>query len=337
MSKKDNSAMRLSRRDFLKFSIPATTGLAVLGGVPGAGLLEAAAKTGPPELVGNALLYDSTLCQGTNCRACTNGCREWNKLAIPKTGKDPKVVELGINVWTSINDIEIPKPGGVTEHHFFKNQCRHCINASCVAACPTGAMAYHGEYVVPDQKLCIGCGNCVQSCPFGVPQLGVPKTVVSKCRFCIDRLQSKDPEINGTNLAGYVTTACEARCPVRPIKALRFGNRPALIAYAKKRVATLIAGGKKEAHLYGEHELGGLQLLYILEKPNSFYRLPHAHGMRYRNQAPEDPKYSAATVPTKWGSGIATVGLAVLPFWLLFKRRKEMEAGQKSGVQGGVK
>lgn len=336
MSKKGHSAMQLSRRDFLKFSIPATAGLAVLGGVPGAGLVEAAAKIGPPELVGDVLLYDATLCQGTNCRACTNGCREWNKLAKPPTGKDPKVVELGITVWTSINDVFIPKPGGVTEHHFFKNQCRHCTNASCVAGCPTGAMGYHGEYVVVDPKMCIGCGFCVEACPFGVPQLGVPKSVAQKCRFCIDRLQSKDPDINGKNLSGYVTTACEARCPVRPIKALRFGNRPALIAYAKKRVATLIAGGNKGAHLYGEHELGGLHLLFILDQPDSFYGLPEARGMLSRNQAPPAPRFAAASVGLKWGTGVATAGLAILPFWLLFKRKQEL-ASKKSGVQGGEK
>ncbi len=360
MSKKGRSAMQLSRRDFLKFSVPATTGLIVLGGAPGTGLVAAAAESAPPELKDWALLYNSMLCQGPSCRACTNGCREWNKLAKPDPPLKSTAVEpLATNTWTATNDQVVARDDGTKEHNFFKAQCRHCTNASCVAACPTGAMSKHGDYTVVDQKWCIGCGYCAQACPFGVPQLGEPKHTSTKCRFCFDRLTSKDttlldPDTIGNPIIKGLTTECSFRCPARPIKALRFGKRADLIAIAKKEVDDLkagrnpygtqqttpkIAGQIHGAHLYGDTEAisGGSHVLFILTKPNSFYGLPEAEGLKNGRLYPEEAQYSAKKTPTNWGTGVATAGaLAILPFWLLFRRKQEL-VSQQSGVKGGSK
>ena len=358
MPKKGRSARQLSRRDFLKFSVPATTGLFVLGGAPGTGLVAAAAETAPPELKGWALLYNTMLCQGNSCRACTNGCREWNKLSKPDPPVKSTAVEgLATNTWIAINDRAVPRSDGTNENNFFKAQCRHCTSASCVSACPTGAMSYHGEYTAPSQTWCIGCGYCAQACPFGVPQLGEPKNTATKCRFCFDRLTKAstdksllDPDtIDNPTIKG-LTTECALGCPVRPVKALRFGRRDELIATAKNEVADLVRGfnpytGKplttpmKDAHLYGDSEVisGGSHVLFILSKPNSFYGLPEGKGLANSQLFPEAPQYVAKKVPARWGTGIATAGaLAILPFWLLFMRKQEL-AGQRSGVEGDVK
>lgn len=89
--------------------------------------------------------------------------------------------------------------------------CQQCENPPCVPVCPTGA-TYKREsdgVVLIDYDKCIGCGACVEACPYdGVrtrgPQLleyanafpqgghGVqpaqPATV-SKCTFCAQRLE----------------------------------------------------------------------------------------------------------------------------------------------------
>ena len=353
--------MQLSRRDFLKFSVPATTGL-IVAGATGTGLVAAAAESSPPELTDWALLYNSALCQGPSCRACTNGCRDWNHLEIPNPAeKQTQVVPLATNTWTAVNDQAISNPDGTKEHNFFKAQCRHCTNASCVAACPTGAMAYHGDYTVPDQLWCIGCGYCVQACPFGVPQLGEPKHTSTKCRFCFDRLTKSltdktllDPDTIDNPIIKGFTTGCALRCPTRPVKALRFGKRADLIAIAKKEVADLKAGKNpypgqqttpkitgpiQDAHLYGDTEAisGGSHVLFILTKPNSFYDLEGEGLEKSRGLFPEEAHYSAKKVTANWGTGVATAGaLAILPFWLLFRRKQEL-ASQQSGVKGGSK
>jgi formate dehydrogenase iron-sulfur subunit len=368
MSKKGRSAMNLSRRDFLKFSVPATTGL-VVASTAGSSLV-AAAATPDPNLTGWALLYNTLLCQGPSCRACTNGCRDWNVLDKNPARKPTEVEPLETRTWTSINDKRDQNPDGTPgAHHFFKAQCRHCTNASCVSACPTGAMAYHGDYTVPDQGWCIGCGYCAQACPFGVPQLGEPKHTSTKCRFCYNLLSSTNPDPNFLDpdtLTGALkgkTTACALRCPVRPVKALRFGKRADLIATAQQEIADIKAGknpyldGKPplatnrmvnsgitapppDLHLYGDSAdiSGGSHVLFILAEKNSFYGLPDQPGLSPEKMFPDKASYAAAKVPASWGAGVATsAALAILPFWLLFRRKQQLEAGQKSGVQGGAK
>jgi Fe-S-cluster-containing dehydrogenase component len=368
MSKKGRSAMRLSRRDFLKFSVPATTGL-VVAGATGSGLVAAAASTSDPNLSGWALLYNTMLCQGPSCRSCTTGCREWNVLTPPNPAKKSNEVEpLQTNTWTAINDEFVANADGTKTHHFFKAQCRHCTNASCVSACPTGAMAYHGEYTVPDQGWCIGCGYCHQACPFGVPQLGEPKHTSTKCRFCFNLLSTANPDpkwLDPDTLTDPVlkgkSTSCALRCPVRPVKALRFGKRADLIKMAQSEIADIKAGknpyqvGKPslatnpvgsfktappDLHLYGDSPdiSGGSHVLFILEQKNEFYGIQDQTGLTPGRMFPAEAKYAAAKVPASWGTGVATsAALAILPFWLLFRRKQQMEAGQKSGVQGGTK
>ena len=52
--------------------------------------------------------------------------------------------------------------------------CKHCHNAPCLEACPTGAL-FRTEFdtVVVQQDICNGCGYCVPACPFGVVELSL--------------------------------------------------------------------------------------------------------------------------------------------------------------------
>lgn len=49
--------------------------------------------------------------------------------------------------------------------------CRHCENPLCMVDCPPDALARqpNGEVVI--RESCIGCGNCIRNCPYGVIQL----------------------------------------------------------------------------------------------------------------------------------------------------------------------
>ncbi len=46
-----------------------------------------------------------------------------------------------------------------------RERCTGC--ATCVAACPKGAMFVAGGYADVDEALCNSCGLCIQACPEG--------------------------------------------------------------------------------------------------------------------------------------------------------------------------
>ena len=255
-----------------------------------------------------ARLIDVSKCIG--CRACQVACKQWNELPAEETtqrGTYENPPDLSGNTWIRIEFRE--RPG---EWLFRAHTCMHCTIASCEKVCPTGAISHQGDAVIIDQKWCIGCGYCVQACPFHVPHNDEEEGTARKCRFCTDRI---------TN--GY-KPSCSKTCPSG---AIQFGERDELIATARSRVRTLVADyGYPNACVYGENEMGGLHTIYILTDQPSVFGLP------------ETPEVSTSTVLAQWLSGIITAGaVAAVPFWLLFERKKQTEIEQESRVKGGTR
>ncbi|HWJ02154.1 MAG TPA: 4Fe-4S dicluster domain-containing protein, partial [Verrucomicrobiae bacterium] len=76
--------------------------------------------------------------------------------------------------------------------------------------CPVGATYKTGDNVVlVDRKRCIGCGYCIQSCPYGARFLHPVLKVADKCTWCYHRIS------NG------LQPACVQVCPM---EARKFGN-----------------------------------------------------------------------------------------------------------------
>ncbi len=110
-------------------------------------------------------------------------------------------------------------------------QCRHCADAPCVRVCPSGALWRAGEDdpVLADPDKCIGCGFCVEVCPFGVIRLGKGGKAVIKCDLCRRRRASGQGP------------ACVAACPVGAL-AFEEGEEDARRKRAK--TAREVAGGR---------------------------------------------------------------------------------------------
>ncbi|MFC1864732.1 4Fe-4S dicluster domain-containing protein, partial [Chloroflexota bacterium] len=157
------------------------------------------------------------------------------------------------------------------------------------------------EAVIVDQEWCIGCGYCVQACPFDVPFKCEEEGTIKKCILCTDRT------------AQGLKPACVEACPAG---AAIYGDRAEIIAEGERRVKTLIANGVTNANLYGDTESGGMGFMYVLTE------LPSVYGL------PEAPQIATSKVYTKWLAGIVTaITIAIFPFWLLF-RRKGIEDGR---------
>ncbi|HZT74918.1 MAG TPA: nitrate reductase subunit beta [Terriglobales bacterium] len=70
--------------------------------------------------------------------------------------------------------------------------CNHCLNPSCVAACPSGAIYKRGEdgIVLVSQEKCQGWRMCVSGCPYKKVYFNWSTGKAEKCILCYPRLES---------------------------------------------------------------------------------------------------------------------------------------------------
>ncbi len=265
-----------------------------------------------------AILFDATRCMA--CRGCQVACKQWNELkavATTNRGTYENPPDLSADTWLTIKFRE-ESENGAFRWLFSRHSCMHCTEAACVEVCPSGAL-YHNQYgpVAYDKDKCIGCGYCSQFCPFNIPRLdagrvsGVGK--MDKCTLCttpgLDRFSAGEEP------------ACVKTCPT---DALIFGDRDELVAEGKRRVATLKSPHSEaypRAMFYGETELGGLHVLYVLADSPEVYGLP------------KEPRFPAAVAIQKdvfhpltwivWSAVAAGLALNVLVARARQLRKKE--------------
>jgi nitrate reductase / nitrite oxidoreductase, beta subunit len=75
---------------------------------------------------------------------------------------------------------------------YFPRICNHCLNPSCVAACPSGALYKRGEdgIVLLDQTRCRGWRACVAACPYKKVYYNWSTGKSEKCILCYPRLET---------------------------------------------------------------------------------------------------------------------------------------------------
>lgn len=242
-----------------------------------------------------AFLTDSTLCIG--CKACEVACKEWNDLGedgLNWTGFSyDNTGAVGHSTWRHVKFVEHPPEIGhggnspdIASWTFSSDVCKHCENAGCLEACPTGSIVrteFGGVYVQPD--ICNGCSYCVIACPFGVVQRNKEDGRAFKCTFCYDRQKVG------------LTPACAHACPTESIK---FGKLDDLRAEAARRLETLHSQGMEDATLYdpSDTSVGGIHAFFITRGDPRQYNLP--------------PRPEIPTIYAERGWKSAAIGAGVL-------------------------
>ncbi len=84
--------------------------------------------------------------------------------------------------------------------------CEHCLNPSCVAACPSGAMYKREEdgIVLVDQDACRGWRFCVSSCPYKKVYFNWKTHKAEKCTFCFPRIEAGLPTVCAETCVGRI-------------------------------------------------------------------------------------------------------------------------------------
>ncbi|GAA1751441.1 nitrate reductase subunit beta [Agromyces humatus] len=82
--------------------------------------------------------------------------------------------------------------------------CEHCLNPSCVASCPSGAMYKRVEdgIVLVDQDACRGWRMCVSGCPYKKVYFNHKTGKAEKCTLCYPRLEVGLPTVCSETCVG---------------------------------------------------------------------------------------------------------------------------------------
>lgn len=106
-------------------------------------------------------------------------------------------------------------------------QCRHCVDAPCLDACLTGALARDAEtgmVWVKDDR-CIGCWTCVMFCPYGVIYPWAERKMALKCDRCMHMESS----------------ACVDVCPTRALEIVDVNQLGETFAEKRRTSASVAA------------------------------------------------------------------------------------------------
>lgn len=196
---------KLSRRDFLRISKNTAIGVGIAGMASnwiwvGDGLAAVPASQG-------YLLVDMKKCQG--CITCMLSCS-----LVHEGVANPSLSRIQI-----MQNPDLSFPNDITI-----SQCRQCVDPACVNICPAGALtanAAHGHVRMVDQEKCIGCGQCVNACPF-TPSRAIladednnGSNKSRKCDLCADTPHHWDQAAGG---GPDGKQACVEVCPVSAIQ-----------------------------------------------------------------------------------------------------------------------
>jgi formate dehydrogenase iron-sulfur subunit len=315
----------MSRREFVG-AVGAGIGTICILGAPG--IVSAAEESGSRI---RSIMYDSTKCIG--CHTCEKACKEANNLpwdvvaegsdsvetsTTTETGTTSTITsastetvettdtvtttttaediaindDLDADSWVNVKVWETTLADGTASYLYVRQACMHC--GSCAKVCPAKAIVQREDGIVsvnPDK--CIGCHYCYQACPFDIPRYAEDGTM-RKCIMCYERVdEGKEP-------------ACVEACPTG---ALTFGYRDDLVDDGGERVVELVEEGYSDAYLYGEEELGGTPLMYVLPYSFDIYGLPE---LPLEAQTPVTWKDFGR--PLAWMAGIAAVAVGGIEY-----------------------
>jgi anaerobic dimethyl sulfoxide reductase subunit B (iron-sulfur subunit) len=145
-----------------------------------------------------AFYFNASAC--ADCKVCQIACKDKNDLPIGVRWR--RVFQYEGGSWIPNGTTLIPNN---VFSYSVSTSCQHCGNPVCRDVCPVQAITKRDDGIVLiDTEKCIGCRYCEWACPYGAPQFNEATKVMTKCDFCVDRLEK------GENPA--CVDACVMRC-----------------------------------------------------------------------------------------------------------------------------
>lgn len=135
------------------------------------------------------MVIDLRKCVG--CQACTVSCKSENNVPENQFRTWVDVAQFGDTVANSKGET-VTASGQFDQRIKIRNVpklCNHCDNPSCVTVCPVKATFKREDGpVLIDPRVCIGCGTCVNACPYNARFINSVSQTADKCTLCVERI-----------------------------------------------------------------------------------------------------------------------------------------------------
>lgn len=133
------------------------------------------------------------------CARCLEACKTENNVPpepiFVRTWVERYVIKTNNEVDVSLLGGEADAAGEVAPRNalrsfFVPKLCNQCANPPCVQVCPVEATFITDDGVVlVDGDRCLGCGYCIQACPYGARYMHPVTRTADKCTFCYHRIR----------------------------------------------------------------------------------------------------------------------------------------------------
>ena len=155
------------------------------------------------------MVIDLRKCIG--CQACVVACKSENNVPIGVYRTWVEVVEVGEITRDPEGDGMVLLEDATYEPNVKRfslpRLCNHCDDPPCVEVCPVKATFKRDDgLVLIDYPKCIGCGYCINACPYDARFFNPVQKTADKCTFCVQRLDR--------GLLPACVTSCVARARV---------------------------------------------------------------------------------------------------------------------------
>jgi len=177
-----------TRRQFMKLTAKGLTGVALSSSLLSLmGITKSQAESGEVQVIAtpeNLLVANKAKCTG--CQRCELNC------SLARDGVlQPYMAR--VRVRDNLNfGIEGPTEdffhgeGSFGNWSYEPETCKQCGDAACMNICPVKAISvseHNGARVIDEEK-CVGCGACVQACPWKMPRKNPETNKTTKCINC---------------------------------------------------------------------------------------------------------------------------------------------------------
>ncbi len=244
--------------------------------------------------------------------------------------------------------------------------CEHCLNPTCAAACPSGAIYKREEdgIVLIDQEKCRGWRMCISGCPYKKIYYNWKSGKSEKCIFCYPRIEAGMPTVCSETCVGRIrylgvllydadrikevaSTPSETDLYEKQLEIFLDPNDPEVIKEAKKAgIADSVVKAAQESPVYKmavdwklalplHPEYRTLPMVWYVPSLSPIQTAAKAGQIGYVGKAGVIPDVESLRIPVTYLANMLTAG-DEKPVVLALKRLLAMRAYKRAEHVEGI-